>query len=140
MEKICSMCKISLPATSNYFAGRCDRRVPQLQGICRNCQRDYRKVHYYKNKQKYVDKARSYSKAFIAWFVDLKSTLSCEICGERRHWVLDFHHTNPNNKEGDVAGLIRLSNKKRILDEIEKCRVLCSNCHRNLHYQEKLAA
>ena len=34
--------------------------------------------------------------------------------------------------------LIKQSNKLKVIEEIKKCIVLCSNCHRDLHYQEKL--
>lgn len=52
---------------------------------------------------------------------------------------LDFHHTNPDIKEVDVSQIIYRKGwgKQKLLEEIAKCRVLCSNCHRKLHWQEK---
>jgi hypothetical protein len=73
----------------------------------------------------------------INWYIEIKKNLKCESCGESRYWVLDFHHINPKEKEYEVSSLIRIGNKKRVLDEINKCKVLCANCHRDLHHQEK---
>lgn len=53
--------------------------------------------------------------------------------GEDRWWVLDFHHTSPDEKEGSISNLVDSPNK--LEKELEKCIVLCSNCHRDLHFQ-----
>ena len=63
----------------------------------------------------------------------IKSQLKCSICGEDRIWCLDFHHTNPSEKEGSVSHMIQAPNKLK--SELEKCIVLCANCHRDVHYQ-----
>ncbi len=69
---------------------------------------------------------------------DIKKTLNCNNCKENRWWLLDFHHTDPSTKENTVSKLVRTSNKEKVLDEIKKCEVLCANCHRDLHYKEKI--
>jgi mannose-6-phosphate isomerase-like protein (cupin superfamily) len=71
-------------------------------------------------------------------FADVKSSEGCLFCGESHSACLDFHHKDRSQKIDDVAALIRdrvaLS---RILSEIEKCVVLCSNCHRKLHARKR---
>jgi len=57
----------------------------------------------------------------------------CSICGyNKSNYAMECHHENPNEKEHTIAQLKR---KKWviILKEIEKCILLCSNCHRNIH-------
>lgn len=135
--KKCSMCHDDLPATDEFFASRFDRSTPQLQSACRKCQKEYRKKHYELNKDKYINKAKIYKIEFSKWFEDLKKELKCAKCGENRFWVLDFHHKDPLLKEDNVSLLAQNQNKKAVLKEIEKCEVLCSNCHRDLHYQER---
>jgi hypothetical protein len=108
-----------------------------FQSNCRECQKNYRKTHYLKNKKKYIGKASDYRKNMIEWFYEIKKELKCEICDEKRYWVLDFHHNNPDEKHDEVSILIRKGSKKKILEEIEKCSVLCANCHRDLHFNEK---
>lgn len=63
---------------------------------------------------------------------EYKSKLICSKCGENRWWLLDFHHTNPSEKDCEVTKLIDAPNKLK--KELEKCIVLCANCHRHLHY------
>ena len=62
---------------------------------------------------------------------------SCSKCGEDRWYVLDFHHIQ--DKDDSVANLIkRRCSVKRLKRELRKCTLLCSNCHRELHYFERL--
>ena len=56
------------------------------------------------------------------------------MCGEKDIACLDFHHIN--NKVRDVSSLIKNENLNKVKLEIEKCIVLCSNCHRKLHYKQ----
>jgi len=67
------------------------------------------------------------------WFQDYKSKLRCEICGEDHPACLEFHHPDPKQKETNVTNLLNTCSKKRILMEIEKCMILCANCHRKIH-------
>ena len=42
---------------------------------------------------------------------------------------MQWDHLPGRPKTGDLANLIRKHNKRRILDEIEKCELVCANCH-----------
>ena len=58
----------------------------------------------------------------------------CCICGFNK-WqsALEFHHINPEEKE---FGLTTSSTTKAIekqLEEMKKCILVCSNCHRGIH-------
>ena len=85
-----------------------------------------------------MDKAKEYTHSTIDWLNNIKKSLKCKNCPEDRYWVLDFHHREPDKKDMEIARLIQMGSKKRILKEIEKCDIVCSNCHRDLHYQEKI--
>ena len=138
--KKCQICKLDLPEDDTHFASRHDRGKKQYQSNCRECQKKYRKEHYLNNKEKYIKKAKTYRETFTEWIVDYKKNLKCEICDEDRYWVLDFHHKDPKEKDTEISVLIKSCNKKRILDEISKCMIICSNCHRDLHHQERQAS
>lgn len=137
--KFCKGCETDLPLTDEYFASRTDRKNKLFQTICRTCQKAYRRNHYLENKKKYVEKAKDYTQSCVDWFTELKQNLKCERCSENRSWVLDFHHKDRKTKDTEVSLLVRKGNKEKVLNEIKKCMVLCANCHRDLHYQERIA-
>jgi len=59
----------------------------------------------------------------------------CNICGyNKHHEAFDVHHIDPNEKEFTI-GSVRACAKSwdRIVIELRKCILLCSNCHRLLH-------
>jgi hypothetical protein len=60
----------------------------------------------------------------------------CSICGyDKNIAALEFHHRNPEEKKFQLDSR-HLSNTsmKRILEEADKCIILCSNCHKEAHY------
>lgn len=62
----------------------------------------------------------------------------CCKCGFNHPAALDFHHRDPKDKLYEVCNMPRKSiGKERILCEIEKCDVLCANCHRILHDEQR---
>lgn len=76
--------------------------------------------------------------ATMEWYRQLKKDMFCKSCGETHPAVLDFHHRDPRQK---VESISRMFRKKYTLEqiqrEIEKCDVLCANCHRKTHWEEK---
>jgi hypothetical protein len=73
-----------------------------------------------------------------AWFTDYKKHLHCHVCGDNRPEVLDFHHTDPKNKSFMLTKVhSKCYSVSTIMKEISKCTILCSNCHRMLHAQER---
>ena len=63
---------------------------------------------------------------------------SCSSCGYNTNLAaLSFHHIDPSNKsfELDSRALISKS-KETILAEVNKCQLLCMNCHQTLHHPQ----
>ena len=58
----------------------------------------------------------------------------CKKCGESRPHILDFHHINPNEKDDTPSRLLANSKIQDFFFEIEKCILLCSNCHQDFHW------
>lgn len=97
-------------------------------------QREYTKEHYLKNKALYSLRNAKRRKERSEWFVSVTSGISCVVCGEKERVCLDFHHLDPKTKLSSVSKLLNdHRSRKRILEEVQKCTVLCSNCHRKLH-------
>jgi predicted HNH restriction endonuclease len=62
----------------------------------------------------------------------------CSICGyDRNIAALEFHHKDPASKLFQLDGR-HLANTKpaKVEEEIKKCILVCSNCHRELHHPE----
>jgi hypothetical protein len=60
----------------------------------------------------------------------------CEICGYASNYAApEFHHVNPDLKKFQLD-MRSLSNRKwsAVLDESLNCRLVCSNCHAELHH------
>lgn len=63
---------------------------------------------------------------------------ACCRCGEDHPGVLDFHHRNPEEKDFPIGYYVNsLRSRTRVLAEIAKCDVLCANCHRKHHWEER---
>lgn len=64
----------------------------------------------------------------------------CKICGYNKCLkALDFHHINPKEKEFNISYFINAKSWETIKEELDKCILLCANCHRELHYKNSIA-
>lgn len=70
------------------------------------------------------------------WLNDYKAERKCQKCNCDKFYLLDFHHIDPQQKDYTIASNPN-AKKETLLQEIEKCVLLCSNCHREFHYLEK---
>jgi hypothetical protein len=60
---------------------------------------------------------------------ELKESIGCVDCGVKNHIVLDFDHLR--DKKYNISRMIHDGfSWKAIMKEIEKCEVVCANCHR----------
>lgn len=89
--------------------------------------------YYAHKKDKFPQYRKNYHLKRKQWMQELKESLVCIRCGENRWPCIDFHHRDPNEKEYSISRMIRRCSKEKILAEIAKCDVLCSNCHRIEH-------
>lgn len=103
---------------------------------CRTCQSDDDKILYLTDQTRRenirglailaIKKAKEFSNR-------VKRCFGCKNCRDKRFYVLDFHHVNCKDK--DISILIRQgATIERLKNEMRKCEVLCSNCHRETHY------
>jgi hypothetical protein len=96
--------------------------------------KEYSARYYAKNREFVIALTARNRRLHAVWWDDYKSKLSCKECGENHPACLDFHHRDPSSKEFAVSVGYEKYGKKRLLNEIEKCDVLCANCHRKFHY------
>jgi len=100
------------------------------------------------NKTHYVDK-RGYKRdrdkhtQYIMKRRDDKKSKLIEYFGNACHdckdsfppCCYDFHHLDPSAKSFEIAPRLD-GNIDTIMEEVKKCIMLCSNCHRIRHYKE----
>lgn len=103
--------------------------------LCENCHREY-----HNNICIDVELGKAFhNKSLCLAF--LKS-FNCEECGYNKCLrALDFHHKNKEEKDfiiSDITNKKKIKNLQELTeligDELSKCQVLCSNCHKKKHY------
>ena len=107
--KKCKYCQISDPFLFKEGLGK----------ICVECEKIVNILRFRKIKQT---------------FVDYKGG-KCERCGYSKCLgSLDFHHKDPQEKDPNYR-LMKNWPLKRVKAELDKCSLLCGNCHNEVHYE-----
>lgn len=58
----------------------------------------------------------------------------CQNCGYNKYsGALEFHHLNPEEKDFSLTASSPSRSFDRVKKELDKCILLCSNCHREEH-------
>lgn len=123
-KKICSDCKVEKDLTEFYSNGKTPLGKVKYKPKCKTCENSCRKTHKYNLIEEYL---ASISKEYC-----------CEKCGYSGiYGSLDFHHKNPDIKEFEIGSKAQVYSKERfeleMVPELEKCILLCPNCHRQEH-------
>jgi len=60
---------------------------------------------------------------------------TCEVCGLREETIgfFEFHHTDPTTKDREIGSMINSASAARVAEELEKCIMVCPNCHKKEH-------
>lgn len=59
----------------------------------------------------------------------------CESCKDDKWYHLDFHHVR--DKDVEVSRLLQGFRWSKIEKELDKCILLCANCHQEHHFNER---
>lgn len=132
MEKICTRCHQTLPL--DQFGNR-DGGKYKLSA-CKTCNRKrirtWRRTE--KGKSSHTKSQRIGNRKRKIWLLEQLNVVCCELCRKENHpAALDFHHKDQKEKKFNIATALQ-KNKKTLLAEAKKCQVICSNCHRKLHW------
>lgn len=127
--KKCATCKIE-KRESEFHPNK--TKVDGLQVSCKPCKAEYNKAHYIKNKKSYVERALRQKKEIaeenLKLYREIKSR-PCKDCGNVYHpWCMEFDHRG--EKSFGIAQVARWKKWSKVLKEIEKCDLVCANCHR----------
>ena len=99
-------------------------------------QKASQKKYYLENKAKYVEERKIRRRRNKEYVESLKT--QCSSCGLDDKMCLDFHHLDSKFK--NVSQLVNdATTLEKIKCEIDKCDVLCANCHKKHHLAEELS-
>jgi len=83
----------------------------------------------YKNNPNKKIKNKIHKQLFWEWYRELKTDVPCVDCHKiYPYYVMQWDHIN-NDKEFTIGNMRQSLNKEKILKEIEKCELVCANCH-----------
>jgi len=114
--------------------------------ICKHCNEEY-SIEYFERADTVKGKiyrrwsckdCRKIEKRIISLqkkdiILNIKKKLSCEKCGESKFYMLDFHHKDPRKKDFGISAKGNCHSWKRIKEELDKCILVCKNCHQEIH-------
>lgn len=134
----CKLCGISKPHTSEFY--RSTGNGEKLRKQCRECERilsHKRRTDDPENyRLKYNDWERQRKRDGKAKSVEYKGG-KCSMCGGVFHQsVYDFHHVDPFLKELNVGQSMKIP-WVDLKQELDKCIMVCSNCHRLIHHNKE---
>lgn len=82
------------------------------------------------------------SKQVSAWRRRLKQKAvdykggKCERCNYNKCIAaLEFHHTDPEKKDFSISSGGHTRAWDKVKEELDKCILVCSNCHKEIHYE-----
>lgn len=119
--KVCTQCLIDKPLSEFYHKGK--KSDGRLMTECKPCFNS-RMMERYETK--------------VQQLLLLKGG-SCVKCGYNKCIAaLEFHHRDPTQKEFQISKRWSMTDEA-VKKEIDKCDLLCANCHREVHYEMRVA-
>lgn len=122
-------CKITINTETHRFCPRCEtlkhrdnfytrRGVYGSSVYCKNCTSDQT-----------IERSREFKNKCVEY-----KGGECIKCGYNKYnGALEFHHTDPNEKDFSISMSKLLKFDNVIKKELDKCILLCSNCHKEEH-------
>lgn len=131
---LCRVCEIE--KSIDDFVSDKNKKNGKVR-LCKECKRKLDKISYDKRRDNINLKKKQKISDFRTQYNDLKIGKKCIKCSESRFYLLDFHHKSSDKEFNIGTEAWRTLNIDKIKKEVEKCVILCSNCHREFHFLEK---
>lgn len=92
--------------------------------------REYAKNYYHENKEAYKERQQIRRRAFVKIVAEIKGYTPCTDCGvQYPPYVMQFDHLPGTEKESVLSRPQNFSSITKIFEEMDKCEVVCANCH-----------
>ena len=136
--KHCPKCGRDKPESSFSSRGK-----DKLASYCKECQSKYCKEHYTRNKHKHNERRYALTKKTRMEHRDkimrAKDNKPCADCGVRYpFYVMEFDHLD--EKIANISDMPGRFGWNKIQKEIDKCDLVCSNCHRKRTFIRRMAS
>ena len=107
---------------------------------CKECGCETDDEHAFRPNRKTCRACQNYLQTIIALanraVVDEYKNKPCRDCGGVfPTYVMDLHHRDASTKSFNISDTLGRHTKQDVIAELDKCDVLCSNCHRIRHYK-----
>jgi hypothetical protein len=106
--------------------------IQKTGNICKSCKAKYAYTYDRLNKDKLRKSRKALIIKHIAILQEYLAMHPCSACGEANVVVLDYHHVDRSTKSfsiSQVRGLTKKVTEEQLIAEIDKCIILCANCH-----------
>lgn len=135
-QKQCSGCG-EVKSLSDFH-----KKEKSVDSRCKDCKKQYQRTHYEKNKPRYLKKMRDRAKSLKVLVDEFKADKPCADCKEvYPPYVMDFDHLDATNKRFCISLIVSQGRTLNILnEEMAKCELVCSNCHRIRTHNRKQKA
>lgn len=137
-SRTCTRCKVEKPLDQFVLRNRLTRL---RQTHCIQCGSEMKADWHRRHKKEQVERAGKrrdeYKQKLREYVWEYLSTHPCRTCGESNPAALEFHHAR-GIKFKEISNILKNgASLKTLTTEIEKCDVLCANCHRKLTAKEQ---
>lgn len=129
-KKKCTICQ-TIKSTSEFY--KWNKTKDGFMSRCKTCHCIKQKEHRKNPKTKYNNYNREARQKAKQLAIEYKGNKCHDCLITFPSVVYDFHHLNPNEKEFTISNILgrKFENYK---EELDKCILLCANCHRLRHY------
>ncbi|MDY7015584.1 MAG: hypothetical protein SVX43_18710 [Cyanobacteriota bacterium] len=156
-SKTCSKCHVTKPVSEFHKDARLKSGITAR---CKSCICEYKRAYYASSEGKakikaYIERNKerraAYNKQYSQEYrnAQFKNKRKLEFClykggccfecgfmaTEDTIAAFDFHHIDPFEKEYTPSNMLMMK-KDKVFKELDKCILLCSNCHRILHHRQ----
>ena len=128
-EKKCGQCKKILPLDKFH-----KKTSTTYQSKCIECDNEYHRMRYAQNSARELNRTHNKKRSYVDQILTYLNDQCCVDCGEEDLIVLEFDHVR-GEKVGNVMKLAASGAIEKAFAEIEKCEVVCSNCHKRRTYK-----
>lgn len=99
-----------------------------------------REKRKYSDRREYLIKAVQKRRKAVREMAIKYKGAKCSRCGyDKCQEALEFHHLDSNGKDFGISDKGHTRSWNTIMKELDKCILLCANCHREIHSKLQLS-